>query len=78
MERITNSMFPKFEGTQISNLKAIMGGEETGAGCKLMTGGDHAGEYMSYTADTKTAATANYAATQSYTGQTYSKRPCEA
>jgi hypothetical protein len=78
MEKITNSMFPKFEGTQISNLKAIMGGAETGAGSKCITSGSHAGECMEWTSDTTTAASPGYAATISYSGVAYSKRPCEA
>ena len=69
MERLTESKFGKFEGSQISNLSAIAGGGDTGSGERCMPDGS----CMAYTSD--------YAhedgSGTNYMGVSYNNKPCE-
>lgn len=70
MERINNSAFSKFEGTQISNLQAIKGGQATGGGSK----GNFSEGYVCWDSDTLTGNTLKIGTTYYLTQEQWVER----
>ena len=67
MEKISSSLFNKFQENKITNLKMIRGGECTGGGCSLqMTvtiGGVTSDVWNSWTSDDTNGTYTNYTCT---------------